>query len=138
MKLSSNLILVANRTYDKARALTEKLGGRAIRFEQLETELKEADLVISSTAAPHLVLKKDQIGEREKPLMIIDLAVPRDVDPEVAQIPQVTLLNIDCLQEEINLNLLRRKLEAVFAERIIEDEVRQFCEKFALEPVAVA
>lgn len=138
LKMSLNLILVANRTYEKAYALTEKFGGKAVRFDELERELTDADLLISSTAAPHLILKKKQIMERKKPLVIIDLAVPRDVDPKVVEIPGVTLLNIDDIKEEINFNLARRKIEAVFAERIVEEEVEKFCERFALEHAAAA
>jgi len=137
-KLNFNLIYVANRTYTKALELAQKIGGNAVHFDQLAEELKDADLVISSTAAPHLVLRKQQIGLREKPLIIFDLAVPRDVDPEVSRLPGILLFNIDDLQEEINLNLLKRKLEAVFAEKIIEEEVKRFCESFALAPAAAA
>jgi len=132
LKLKFNFIWIANRTFEKASALAREVNGRAVRFDRLEQEIREADLVISSTAAPHLIVGKDQIAERTKPLIVIDLAVPRDVDPKVVGISGVTLLNIDDIKEEINFNLARRKIEAVFAENIVEDEVRKFCEKFAL------
>lgn len=133
LKLNCRLILIANRTYEKAKEIAKKIGGRAVRFDRLQEELSDADLVISSTSAPHVILKKEQIGQRVKPLVIIDLAVPRDVDPEVGNIDGVTLLNIDDIKEEINANLARRRIEAVFAERIVEEEVNKFCRSLELE-----
>jgi len=137
LKADFSFVLVANRTYEKAQALAGRLGGRAIRFTKLREELRDADLVISSTAAPHIVMRAAQVGHRDKPLLIMDLAVPRNVDPAVAAIPRVTLLNIDDIKEAINLNLTKRKLEAVFAERLIEEEVREFCGQYVSEAVAV-
>ncbi len=136
LKMNSTFILIANRTFDKALEIADRIGGTAIRFDQLEEALPDADAVISSTAAPHLILRKEQIGSRNKPLIIIDLAVPRDVDPAVADVPGVTLLGIGDVREEISLNLMRRRLESVFAERIVEKEVREFCANYALEPAA--
>lgn len=138
LKMRTRLVMVANRTYERAAELAEKIGGKAVRFSQLRKELQDADLVISSTAAPHLVLRKEQIGVRRKPLIIIDLAVPRDIDPGISKLAGITLLNIDDIREEINFNLARRKVEAVFAERIIEEEVNNFCEKSALALAVVA
>lgn len=135
LKMNFIFILVANRTYDKALALAEETGGKAVHFSELSSELVDADLVISSTAAPHYVLRKDSVRRREKPLAIIDLAMPRDVDPAVAAIAGVKLLNLDDIKEEINLNLLRRKIEAVRAEQIIEQEVKLFCESYVSEAV---
>jgi glutamyl-tRNA reductase len=138
MKMNFNLIFVANRTFEKASEIARKIGGRAVGFESLSAELAESDLVISSTAAPHLIIRRDQIGKRGKPLVIFDLAVPRDVDPAVSVIPGVKLLNIDDVQEEINLNLLKRRIEAIFAEKIIDQEVKRFCNEFGLVPAAAA
>lgn len=136
LKLDSSLILISNRTYGKAKELAKRTGCRAVRFDRLQEELSDADLIISSTAAPHIILKKEQVGQRKKPLVIIDLAVPRDVDPGVGQMPGITLLNIDDIKEEINVNLARRKVEAVFAERIVEEEVDKFCRSLKLEHAA--
>lgn len=136
LKMDSNFILIANRTFDRAMKIADRIGGRAVRFDRLKEALPDADAVISSTAAPHLILKKEQIGGRNKPLIIIDLAVPRDVDPAAADIPGVTLLKVDDVREEISLNLMRRRLAAVFAEKIIAEEVKKFCGSYALEPAA--
>jgi glutamyl-tRNA reductase len=138
LKSAGSVVCVANRTYDKAREITDVIGGRAVRFSELPGELADADLVISSTAAPHIVLRKGQILKREKPLMIMDLALPRDVQPEVSDVAMVTLFSIDCIKEEINLSLIRRKVESLFAERIVAEEVKKFCELYELEAAAVA
>ena len=138
MKRNFSFVLVANRTFAGAKKLAESIGGRAVRFDRLAQEIKDADLVISSTSAPHLILKKDQIGKRIKPLIIIDLAVPWDIDPKVVLVPGVTLLNINDIKEEISANLLERKFEAIKAKEIVDEEVRIFCGKLELAPAAVA
>jgi glutamyl-tRNA reductase len=136
LKREGSIVCVANRTFEKARKLTDRFGGRTVHFNGLIEELKDTDLVISSTAAPHLILREKHIESRKKPLTIIDLAVPRDVDPAVSKILGVKLLSIDDIKEEINLNLVQRQIEAVFAERIIKEEVKKFCEKYASALVA--
>jgi glutamyl-tRNA reductase len=104
----------------------------------LSGELAESDLVISSTSAPHLIIRREQISKRQKPLVIFDLAVPRDVDPAISALPGVKLFNIDDIQEEININLLKRKIEAIFAEKILDQEVKKFCAEFGLVPAPAA
>jgi glutamyl-tRNA reductase len=138
LKSNYEFVFVANRTFDKAEQLSEKIGGTAVRFDRLVDEIEKADLVMCSTSAPHLVLKSDRIKKRKKPLLVIDLAMPRDVDPAVAAIAGVKLLNLDDIKEEINLNLLRRRIEAVRAEQIVEQEVKLFCEKYVSEAVPAA
>ena len=138
LKMNFSFIFMANRSFDKAAEFARRLGGRAVRFDRLSEELQDADLVISSTAAPHIIVKKDQIKARAKPLIIFDLAMPRDVDPGISALPGVTLFNIDDVREEINLNLARRMVEAVFAEKIVEEEVKKFCAEFELVPAAAA
>lgn len=96
-------ILVTNRTYERACKLAEAFGGQAVHFDDLAENLSQADIVISSTGAPHTVLHTSMVQRAmqqrpERPLLIADLAVPRDVDPEVATLPGVRLANIDDLE----------------------------------------
>lgn len=95
-------ILVANRTFEKAQKLAQSLNGTAVRFDALDEVLARADIVICSTGAPHLVLHADSVAKAQRtrggrPLLVADLAVPRDADPQIAVIPGVRLANIDDL-----------------------------------------
>jgi glutamyl-tRNA reductase len=116
--------IVANRTYERARELAERLGGEAIHWEDFASALPEVDIVICSTAAPHPVLTLDRLraalphGPR-KPLCIIDIAIPRDVEPAVGDQPNVFLYNIDDLQGIVDANLGRRRAELPAAEQIV-------------------
>ncbi|NPV52714.1 MAG: glutamyl-tRNA reductase [Firmicutes bacterium] len=96
-------VVVANRTYEKACELAKAFGGIAIRFDGIRDWLERVDIVISSTGAPHIVIKKSQVEgairhRNERALFFIDLAVPRDVDPDVGKLPNVFLYNIDDLK----------------------------------------
>lgn len=124
-------VLVSNRSYPRAVELACEFGGRAERFEQLEETLRYADIVISCTAACHYVLHKEQVQRAmevriERPLLIIDIAVPRDVDPEVGGLKEVHLFDIDDLQNVVDANFQERKLEAIKAERIVREELAEF------------
>jgi glutamyl-tRNA reductase len=123
--------VVANRTYERAAELAQGWGGRAIHWEQLGEELPAADIVICSTAAPHPVLTRDKVraalpGGVKRPLCIIDIAMPRDVDPRVGDEPNVFLYNIDDLQQIVDANLGRRQQELPRAEAIIGEETEEF------------
>lgn len=122
-------ILVANRSHDRAQALASQLGGRAIRFEEWETFFEQIDIVISSTSAPHYILDQAKLEpimkrRRGRPLLLIDIAVPRDVDPAVNQMPNVYLYNIDDLQSIADEYLRQRQHEVQRAEAIIAEKVR--------------
>src|SRR5437588_6668275 len=96
-------IIVSNRSYDRAEALARDLGGRAIHFEEWASEFQKIDIVISSTAAPHYVLDRAKLEplmklRKNRPLLLIDIAVPRDIEPEVNFLENVYLYNIDDLQ----------------------------------------
>lgn len=123
-------IFVANRTYSRAQELANSCGGRAVDFRGLEEELRGVDIVISSTASPHIVLKKELVARimctRTKPLFIMDLALPRDVDPHVKEINGVSLCDLDDLKYVVVKNQKRRDLEAVIAEKIVERELNNF------------
>ncbi|MET1123882.1 MAG: glutamyl-tRNA reductase [Archaeoglobaceae archaeon] len=120
-----NAILIANRTYEKAVELAKRIGGTAVRFDKLEECLRIADIVISATSAPHVILTREivekAVGGRK--LLIIDIALPRDVDDSVGELENVTLLTIDNLRSISEENLRRRLSEVEKAERIIETEL---------------
>jgi len=121
---------VANRTYEKAKELAEKINGKAVRFNFLRDEIRVTDVIISATASPHLILGKEMVQEimesREKPLYIMDLALPRDVDPESKNINNVFLYNLDDLNLIVEENYKKRMKEGKKAERIIEKEAGEF------------
>lgn len=90
-------VFVSNRTYEKARELAETIGARAVRFDKLKENLNNADIIISATSSPHVVIKKEDLININRPILIIDLALPRDVEPAVAEIKGVELFNLDDL-----------------------------------------
>ena len=95
--------MIANRTYERAEKIAKNLNGTAVHFDALDEVLMQADIVICSTGAPHIVLHADTVVKAQqdrngRPLLVADLAVPRDADPEIASIPGVTLTNIDGLE----------------------------------------
>ena len=127
----ANKLVVANRTLGRAVKLARSLGGTAISLEEMEDALVDADIVISSTGAPGIILKKDQVKRIMRPrhhrlLFFIDIAVPRDIDPGVHDLDNVYLYDIDDLKGIIELNKAERKKEAIKADRIVEAEVIKF------------
>ncbi len=124
-------LIVANRTLERAIELSKALGGKAVSLEELEDMLVDVDIVISSTGAPGLVIKKEQVKRIMRPrrhrlLFFIDIAVPRDIDPDINEIDNVYLFDIDELKEVVEENKAERKKEAIRAERIVEAEVIKF------------
>lgn len=128
-------LFVANRTYEKAVELANLTGGKAIKFDTLKDELKDADILISATASPHLIFKRDDIMEVmaqrsmlniKQPLVMIDLALPCDIDPEIKNLTNVLLYNLDDLKQIIDENYKKRIKEAKKAEKIIEEELNSF------------
>jgi glutamyl-tRNA reductase len=122
---------VINRSDERAEALARTCDGRAVPYEKLTTELAEADVVIASTASPKFILtpklmKSVVRTRRHRPLFIIDIAVPRDVDPRVSNMDNVFVYDVDDLQQVAEENLAVRAREAAHAERIIEEEVEAF------------
>jgi glutamyl-tRNA reductase len=123
--------IVANRTWDRARELAERWGGEAIRWEGFDAALPDVDIVVCSTAAPHPVLTRERIRSAlphgvAHPLCILDIAVPRDVEPAVGNEAGVFLYDIDDLQQIVNDNLGRRRGELPAAERIVAQGVGEF------------
>lgn len=124
-------VIVSNRSYDRARVLAGRFGGKAVKFDKLFQHMDEADIVISCTAASHFVVRYKDVEQvmtrrNNATIMMIDIAVPRDIDPEVAKIPEVTLFDVDDLQNVVDQNLAERKKAAVKAEGIIEEELEEF------------
>lgn len=123
--------VVANRTWDRARELAEKWGGTAIHWEEFAAALAHVDIVICSTAAPRPVLTVERFqaalprGPR-RPLCIIDIAIPRDVEPAVGERQNVFLYNVDDLQQIVDASLDRRRAELPAAEGIVAKGVEEF------------
>ncbi|PYX83713.1 MAG: glutamyl-tRNA reductase [Acidobacteria bacterium] len=124
-------IFVANRTYDRAVELARKFSGKAIVFEQLYETCDRADIVLTSTGAPHAIFRREH-GElflarrRNRPMFFIDIAVPRDVDPEVNKLDGIFVYDIDDLQQAVSGHVADRKKEAERAEAIVANEVERF------------
>jgi glutamyl-tRNA reductase len=124
-------IFVANRTYDRAVALAAKFGGEAINFDRLYDTCDRADIVITSTGAPHAIFRREH-GElflsrrRNRPMFFIDIAVPRNVAPEMNKLDGVFVYDIDDLQQAVSSHVADRSKEAERAEAIINTEVERF------------
>ena len=124
-------VFVANRRYDRAIGLAQRFGGHAVRFDDLPRELQEADIVVSSTASPHLIVGREELelvmeSRGGRPLLLIDIAVPRDIDSTVRELQGITLFDMDDLQREVARNLSARAAEVVHVRAIIEQEVERF------------
>jgi len=124
-------IIVANRTLDRAHLLATELGGYAIALSEIPKHLAEADIVISSTASPQPILGKSTVEaaikvRRHRPMFMVDIAVPRDIEPEVGKLADVYLYTVDDLKEVIQENLRSRQEAAKQAEEIIDVQVMAF------------
>lgn len=124
-------VVVAHRHFDRAVEMAAQLEGRAVRFDQIHQELVQADIVLSSTAAPHYIVHRADVEElirlrRNRPLFLIDIAVPRDIDPAVNEIDNVYLYDIDDLEGVVAAHRLAREREAEQAELLIDREVASF------------
>jgi glutamyl-tRNA reductase len=124
-------MFVANRRRERAIALAQQFGGSTIAFDALPQELERADIVVASTASPHAILGADELAlvteaRGGRPLLLLDLAVPRDIDPDCAALPGVTLVDIDGLQAQVARTHDERRAEARRAEGIVEEEIQGF------------
>jgi glutamyl-tRNA reductase len=131
LKEGVDRVLVASRTEERALEAAGRFGGTAIRLESCAARLREVDIVISSTGAPGYVLRRSEVaaglhGRRGRPLFFIDIAVPRDIDPEVNTLDNVYLYDIDDLKEIVDANRCERRQEAELAESLVEREVAAF------------
>lgn len=124
-------VLVSNRSYARACNLAEGYGGEAIRYDHFLSRLDNSDIVIGCTAAAHFVIHAEKVRQvmakgRQRPLFFIDIAVPRDIDPAVKEIPGVILYNIDDLEEVVLEGMQERKKAAQGAEEMLQDAVGEF------------
>jgi len=135
VKAGLHCVLIANRTFERAQELAYRLGGgdraRAVHFDSLSDSLVEADIVICSTGAPHLVLYLGDVREAmttrpDKPLLVVDLAVPRDADPDIANLPNVNLTCVDDLQELAHRRHPLTAQALVAAQGIVSEELEAF------------
>jgi glutamyl-tRNA reductase len=124
-------VLIANRTEEAAQRLAEEFNGVSVPFERLAESLSEADVIICSTNAPHYIVSEQMIRaaveqRRNRPTCVIDISVPRNVDPAVTNVPNVFVFDIDDLESVISSNIREREREAERAELIVQSEVMQF------------
>jgi glutamyl-tRNA reductase len=122
---------IANRRYDRAIGLAQRFGGRAIRFEDLPEQIERADIVVASTASPHHVIERQELDQvmrarRGRPVLLIDLAVPRDIQPDCRDLDGVSLYDMDDLQALVERNASGREAEARKAEGILRTELAGF------------
>ena len=123
--------IVANRNYDKAKSLAQEYDGKAINYEKLDEYLPQADIIISSTASPRHVVHTEHIknaikARRGNPMLLIDIAFPRDIDPEISKIDNVYLYDINDLNKVANSNAEERKKDIDKCVTIIDKEVAQY------------
>ncbi|MER3406248.1 MAG: glutamyl-tRNA reductase [Chloroflexota bacterium] len=123
-------VTVVNRTFERARTLAEHYGAVARPLDGLEEALRDADVALTCTAAPEIVVRYETVARalagRTAPLLLLDLAVPRDVDPRAAVLPGVQLYDVDGMQEICAANRAARAAEVAGAEALIDVEVEQF------------
>lgn len=124
-------VFVANRHYDRAIGLAQQFAGTAVRFDDLPDQLAEADIVVSATNSPHHIVERDELSlvmaERPgRPLLLVDLAVPRDIDPECREVPGAGVFDIDDVQKIVERNTSGREAEAKRADLIVEAELDRF------------
>jgi glutamyl-tRNA reductase len=124
-------VFVANRSYERAVELAQRFGGAAVNFDAIDEHLTRCDIVIASTAAPHFIVERHHAARavetrRNRNLFLIDLSVPRNIDPAVAEIDGAYLYNVDDLQQVADANFEKRQVKALDAEQIVQREVDGF------------
>jgi glutamyl-tRNA reductase len=124
-------VLVSNRTYERACDLAKEFNGKPVRFDEFIDEMAQADIVICSTGAPDYIVTKGQMQKvmkerKQRQVFLIDISVPRNIDPETNDLDNVYLYNVDDLQGVVDSNLFERKKEAEKAEKIIDEELETF------------
>ncbi len=124
-------MVIANRTRERAQALAEEVGAEVIALSDIDERLKEADIIISSTASPLPIIGKGMVeralkARRNQPMLLVDIAVPRDVEPEVGKLANATSTASTICKNIIQHNLAQRKAAAVQAESIVEQETSEF------------
>ena len=124
-------VVVVNRTYERGCELAAEFSGRAVKFEDFPREMVHSDIIFCSTGAPSYVLHREEMQRvmkerRQRPVFIIDISVPRNIDPAINELDNVYLYDVDDLQGVVDTNILERRKEAEKAEMIIEEEIESF------------
>ena len=132
-KRGANRVLVVNRTLERAHGIADRWDAQVTTFESMEAALASADILIASTGAPHIILSAEMVAQAmqtrpQRPLILIDIAVPRDIDPDAANIPHVKLYDIDHLNTKLEHSLAGRIYEVPQVRSILEQEIRDFAE----------
>ncbi len=132
-KRGAQKILIVNRTLERAHALVQRWDAQATTFENLHAAVASADILISSTGAPHTLISFEMVKEAmsqraERPLVLIDIAVPRDIDPDVANVPHVKLFDMDNLNAQLEHSLTERMAEVPQVKNILDEELKLFGE----------
>lgn len=135
-KKGNRTVLVSNRSFDRAETLAAEIGGRAIRFDDCFNAMTEADIVVSSTGCPGTVLHRTEIeavmkSRRNRRLILIDIAVPRDIDADVQSVNGVHLYNIDDLEALVRENVRQRELELARCQDILDRQIAEVMAKLA-------
>ena len=138
-KKGARSVLVSNRSYDRALGLANEFGGRAVRFDECLQGMAEADIVVSSTGCPQTILHREDVASvmharRNRPLFLIDIAVPRDIDVEVEQLDNVYLYNVDHLEAIVRENVHQREQELAHCQAIVNERTVALMAKLAPAP----
>jgi glutamyl-tRNA reductase len=138
-KKGAHSILVSNRSYDRALNLATEFGGHAVRFDDCLSAMAEADIVVSSTGSPQTILHRDEVASvmhsrRNRPLFLIDIAVPRDIAAEVEQLDNVYLYNVDHLEAIVRENVRQREQELAHCQLILSERTAALMARFAPTP----
>jgi glutamyl-tRNA reductase len=130
-KRGASRLMVINRTAERAYSLAQRWGGRSGSFEMLPQALQQADILIASTGAPHILVPADMVAlamnkRPERPLVMIDIAVPRDIDEQAGSLPGVHLYDIDSLSSQLEDSLAQRAAQVPLVEQILEQELKEY------------
>ena len=136
-KRGAKTVLVANRSFERAQKLAVEFGGRAVRLEDSRAAMIEADILVSSTGSPDIVLRREDVAailpaRRNRPMVIVDIAVPRDIDPAVQELSNVFLYNIDDLEAVVRENTKNREQELSLCHAIIKKRAAELMQRFDL------
>ena len=134
-KRGAKTVLVANRSFERAEKLAAEFGGRAVRIEDSAAAMTEADILVSSTGSADIVLKRADVAKilparKNRPLVLVDIAVPRDIDPAVAELPDVFLYDIDDLEAVVRENTKNREQELALCQQIIAEHSAELMQRF--------
>jgi glutamyl-tRNA reductase len=140
VKEGASAVWVVNRTLEHAQQLATELGGEALAFENRWERLAQADIILSSTGCPHVIVTREDAvrihqARHGRPIFMIDIAVPRDIDPGVRDVPGVFLYDIDDLEQVVERNRSERLAAAAQAEKLVAEEARHFARKLEGERV---